>query len=174
MSSFSIVRGGDLSIVFNHDNNMFNIQELSDSIGCKNILSSVVKDPLNGSMYVIKEISDQKWGDIVALVRFGYLLNKSVVKDLIIKCIRLWVEKCDISYNNAGLSISDPIYDTFLFKSYMSVAGDNTDLNRFIVALRSRMLTYDLKSLYLYLAMFMAIDGGILLSEEDLLAALIL
>jgi len=174
MSSFSIIRGGDMSIVFNHDNNMFNIQELSDSIGCKNILSSVVKDPLNGSMYVIKEISDQKWGDIVALVRFGCLLNKSVVKDLIIKCIRLWVEKCDISYNNAGLSISDPIYDTFLFKSYMSVAGDNTDLNRFIVALRSRMLTYDLKSLYLYLAMFMAINGGILLSEEDLLAALIL
>ena len=166
MSSFSIIRGGDMSIVFNHDNNMFNIQELSDSIGCKNILSSVVKDPLNGSMYVIKEISDQKWGDIVALVRFGCLLNKSVVKDLIIKCIRLWVEKCDISYNNAGLSI--------LFKSYMSVAGDNTDLNRFIVALRSRMLTYDLKSLYLYLAMFMAINGGILLSEEDLLAALIL
>lgn len=174
MSSFSIIRGGDMSIVFNHDNNMFNIQELSDSIGCKNILSSVVKDPLNGSMYVIKEISDQKWGDIVALVKFGCLLNKSVVKDLIIKCIRLWVEKCDISYNNAGLSISDPIYDTFLFKSYMSVAGDNTDLNRFIVALRSRMLTYDLKSLYLYLAMFMAINGGILLSEEDLLAALIL
>lgn len=45
MSSFSIIRGGDISIVFNHDNNMFNIQELSDSIGCKNILSSVVKDP---------------------------------------------------------------------------------------------------------------------------------
>lgn len=36
------------------------------------------------------------------------------------------------------------------------------------------MLTYDLKPLYLYLAMFMAINGGILLSEEDLLAALIL
>ena len=88
--------------------------------------------------------------------------------------IRLWVEVCDISYNNVGLSISDPIYSTFLFKSYMSVAGDNTDLNRFIVALRSRMLTYDLKPLYLYLAMFMAINGGILLSEEDLLAALIL
>ena len=33
MSSFSIIRGGDMSIVFNHDNNMFNIQELSDSIG---------------------------------------------------------------------------------------------------------------------------------------------
>ena len=28
MSSFSIIRGGDMSIVFNHDNNMFNIQEL--------------------------------------------------------------------------------------------------------------------------------------------------
>jgi hypothetical protein len=174
MDNLSVIRSGDISIIFNHDNDMFNIQELSDFIGCKNILSSIVKDPLNGAMYVIRDVSGQKWGDIVALVRFGCMLNKSVVKDLIIKCIRLWVEKCDISYNNAGLSISDPIYDTFLFKSYMSVAGDNTDLNRFIVTLRSRMLTYDLKSLYLYLAMFMAINGGILLSEEDLLAALIL
>ena len=174
MSNLIIVRSGDIYVIFNHDNDMFNIQELSDSIGCKNILSYIVKDPLNGAMYVIRDVYGQKWGDIVALVRFGCMLNKSVVKDLIIKCIRLWVEKCDISYNNAGLSISDPIYDTFLFKSYMSVAGDNTDLNRFIVALRSRMLTYDLKSLCLYLAMFMAINGGILLSEEDLLAALIL
>lgn len=174
MDNLSVVRGGDISVIFNHDNDMFNIQELSDSIGCKNVLSSVVKDPLNGSMYVVRDVSGQKWGDIVALVRFGCMLNKSIIKDLIIKSIRLWVEVCDISYNNVGLSISDPIYSTFLFKSYMSVAGDNTDLNRFIVALRSRMLTYDLKSLYLYLAMFMAINGGILLSEEDLLAALIL
>ena len=174
MSSFSIIRGGDMSIVFNHDNNMFNIQELSDSIGCKNILSSVVKDPLNGSMYVIKEISDQKWGDIVALVRFGCMVNKSIVKDLIIKSIRLWVEICDFSYDDTDPSTSDPIYDTFLFKSYMSVAGDNPDLNKFIVSLRRRMLKYDLRSLYLYLAIFMAINGGILLSEDDLLAALIL
>lgn len=36
------------------------------------------------------------------------------------------------------------------------------------------MLKYDLRSLYLYLAIFMAINGGILLSEDDLLAALIL
>ena len=97
MSSFSIVRGGDVFIVFNHDNGMFNIQELSDSIGCKNILSSVVKDPLNGSMYVMKEISDQKWGDIVALVRFGCLLNKSIVKEIIVKSIRLWVYICGMS-----------------------------------------------------------------------------
>lgn len=34
------------------------------------------------------------------------------------------------------------------------------------------MLKYDLRSLYL--AIFMAINGGILLSEDDLLAALIL
>lgn len=61
-----------------------------------------------------------------------------------------------------------------LFKSYMSVAGDNPDLNKFIVSLRGRMLKYDLRSLYLYLAIFMAINGGILLSEDDLLAALIL
>ena len=174
MSSFSIVRGGDVFIVFNHDNGMFNIQELSDSIGCKNILSSVVKDPLNGSMYVIKEISDQKWGDIVALVRFGCLLNKSLVKEIVVKSIRLWVDICGMSYSDIKSSTSDPIYDTFLFKSYMSVAGDNPDLNKFIVSLRGRMLKYDLRSLYLYLAIFMAINGGILLSEDDLLAALIL
>lgn len=174
MSSFSIIRGGDMSIVFNHDNNMFNIQELSDSIGCKNILSSVVKDPLNGSMYVIKEISDQKWGDIVALVRFGCLLNKSLVKEIVVKSIRLWVDICGISYSDIKSSTSDPIYNTFLFKSYMSVAGDNPDLNKFIVSLRGRMLKYDLRSLYLYLAIFMAINGGILLSEDDLLASLIL
>ena len=174
MSSFSIIRGGDISIVFNHDNNMFNIQELSDSIGCKNILSSVVKDPLNGSMYVIKEISDQKWGDIVALVRFGCLLNKSLVKEIVVKSIRLWVDICGMSYSDIKSSTSDPIYNTFLFKSYMSVAGDNPDLNKFIVSLRGRMLKYDLRSLYLYLAIFMAINGGILLSEDDLLASLIL
>ena len=110
MSSFSIIRGGDMSIVFNHDNNMFNIQELSDSIGCKNILSSVVKDPLNGSMYVIKEISDQKWGDIVALVRFGCLLNKSLVKEIVVKSIRLWVDICGMSYSDIKSSTSDPIY----------------------------------------------------------------
>ena len=114
MSSFSIIRGGDMSIVFNHDNNMFNIQELSDSIGCKNILSSVVKDPLNGSMYVIKEISDQKWGDIVALVRFGCLLNKSLVKEIVVKSIRLWVDICGMSYSDIKSSTSDPIYNTFL------------------------------------------------------------
>ena len=174
MSSFSIVRGGDVFIVFNHDNGMFNIQELSDSIGCKNILSSVVKDPLNGSMYVMKEISDQKWGDIVALVRFGCLLNKSIVKEIIVKSIRLWVDICGMSYSDIKSSTSDPIYNTFLFKSYMSVAGDNPDLNKFIVSLRGRMLKYDLRSLYLYLAIFMAINGGILLSEDDLLASLIL
>lgn len=174
MSSFSIIRGGDMSIVFNHDNNMFNIQELSDSIGCKNILSSVVKDPLNGSMYVIKEISDQKWGDIVALVRFGCLLNKSLVKEIVVKSIRLWVDICGMSYSDIKSSTSDPIYNTFLFKSYMSVAGNNPDLNKFIVSLRGRMLKYDLRSLYLYLAIFMAINGGILLSEDDLLASLIL
>lgn len=56
----------------------------------------------------------------------------------------------------------------------MSVAGDNPDLNKFIVSLRGRMLKYDLRSLYLYLAIFMAINGGILLSEDDLLASLIL
>lgn len=174
MSNLSIVRGGDISVVFNHDNGMFNIQELSDSIGCRNILSSVVKDPLNGSMYVIKEISDQKWGDIVALVRFGCLLNKSIIKEIIIRSIRLWVDICGMSYGNIKSSTSDPIYDTFLFKSYMSVAGDNPDLNKFIVSLRGRMLKYDLRSLYLYLAIFMAINGGILLSEDDLLASLIL
>lgn len=174
MSNLIIVRSSDIYVIFNHDNDMFNIQELSDSIGCKSVLSSIVKDPLNGAMYVVKDVSGQKWGDIVALVRFGCMLNKSIIKDLIIRSIRLWVEICDISYNNVGLSISDPIYDTFLFKGYMSVAGDNADLNRFIVSLRSKMLTYDLKSLYLYLSMFMAINGGILLSEEDLLAALIL
>lgn len=128
MSSFSIVRGGDVFIVFNHDNGMFNIQELSDSIGCKNILSSVVKDPLNGSMYVMKEISDQKWGDIVALVRFGCLLNKSIVKEIIVKSIRLWVDICGMSYSDIKSSTSDPIYNTFLFSGYMSLAGDNPDL----------------------------------------------
>ena len=151
-----------------------NIQELSDFIGCKSVLSSIVKDPLNGAMYIVEDVSGQKWGDIVALVRFGCMVNKSIVKDLIIKSIRLWVEICDFSYDDTDPSTSDPIYDTFLFKSYMSVAGDNPDLNKFIVSLRGRMLKYDLRSLYLYLAIFMAINGGILLSEDDLLAALIL
>ena len=102
MDNLSVVRGGDISVIFNHDNDMFNIQELSDSIGCNNVLSSIVKDPLNGSMYVVRDVSGQKWGDIVALVRFGCMLNKSIIKDLIIKSIRLWVEVCDISYNNVG------------------------------------------------------------------------
>ena len=174
MDNLSVVRGGDISVIFNHDNDMFNIQELSDSIGCNNVLSSIVKDPLNGSMYVVRDVSGQKWGDIVALVRFGCMLNKSIIKDLIIKSIRLWVEVCDISYNNVGLSISDPIYNTFLFSGYMSLAGDNPDLKKFIVSLRSRMLRYDLTCLCLYLAMSMAINGGIILSEQDLLDALIL
>ena len=81
MDNLSVVRGGDISVIFNHDNDMFNIQELSDSIGCKNVLSSIVKDPLNGSMYVVRDVSGQKWGDIVALVRFGCMLNKSIIKD---------------------------------------------------------------------------------------------
>lgn len=174
MSNLIIVRSGDIYVIFNHDNDMFNIQELSDFIGCKSVLSSIVKDPLNGAMYIVEDVSGQKWGDIVALVRFGCMVNKSIVKDLIIKSIRLWVEICDFSYDDTDPSTSDPIYDTFLFKSYMSVAGDNPDLNRFIVSLRGRMLKYDLRSLYLYLAIFMAINGGILLSEDDLLAALIL
>lgn len=68
---------------------------------------------------------------------------------------------------------SSMIKELFLFKSYMSVAGNNPDLNKFIVFLRGRMLKYDLRSLYLYLAIFMAINGGILLNEEDLISALI-
>lgn len=56
---------------------MFNIQELSDFIGCKSVLSSIVKDPLNGAMYIVEDVSGQKWGDIVALVRFGCMVNKS-------------------------------------------------------------------------------------------------
>ena len=84
------------------------------------------------------------------------------------------VDICGMSYSDIKSSTSDPIYNTFLFKSYMSVAGDNPDLNKFIVSLRGRMLKYDLRSLYLYLAIFMAINGGILLSEDDLLASLIL
>ena len=56
----------------------------------------------------------------------------------------------------------------------MSLAGDNPDLKKFIVSLRSRMLRYDLTCLCLYLAMSMAINGGIILSEQDLLNALIL
>lgn len=174
MDNLSVVRGGDISVIFNHDNDMFNIQELSDSIGCNNVLSSIVKDPLNGSMYVVRDVSGQKWGDIVALVRFGCLLNKSLVKEIVVKSIRLWVDICGMSYSDIKSSTSDPIYNTFLFKSYMSVAGDNPDLNKFIVSLRGRMLKYDLRSLYLYLAIFMAINGGILLSEDDLLASLIL
>lgn len=71
-------------------------------------------------------------------------------------------------------STSDPIYNTFLFSGYMSLAGDNPDLKKFIVSLRSRMLRYDLTCLCLYLAMSMAINGGIILSEQDLLDALIL
>ena len=173
MSNLIIVRSGDIYVIFNHDNDMFNIQDLSDSIGCKSVLSSIVKDPLNGAMYVVKDISGQKWGDIVALVRLCCMVNKSIVKDLIIKSIRLWVEICDFPYDDTDQSTSDTIYDTFLFKSYMSVAGNNPDLNKFIVFLRGRMLKYDLRSLYLYLAIFMAINGGILLNEEDLISALI-
>ena len=135
-------------------------------------LSSIVKDPLNGAMYIVEDVSGQKWGDIVALVRFGCMVNKSIVKDLIIKSIRLWVEICDFSYDDTDPSTSDPIYDTFLFKSYMSVAGDNPDLNKFIVSLRGRMLKYDLRSLYLYLAIFMAINGGILLARTIFLPLL--
>ena len=134
----------------------------------------ILKDPLNGSMYVIKEISDQKWGDIVALVRFGCLLNKSLVKEIVVKSIRLWVDICGMSYSDIKSSTSDPIYNTFLFSGYMSLAGDNPDLKKFIVSLRSRMLRYDLTCLCLYLAMSMAINGGIILSEQDLLDALIL
>lgn len=122
----------------------------------------------------LKEISDQKWGDIVALVRFGCLLNKSIVKEIIVKSIRLWVDICGMSYSDIKSSTSDPIYNTFLFSGYMSLAGDNPDLKKFIVSLRSRMLRYDLTCLCLYLAMSMAINGGIILSEQDLLDALIL
>ena len=71
MSNLIIVRSGDIYVIFNHDNDMFNIQELSDFIGCKSVLSSIVKDPLNGAMYIVEDVSGQKWGDIVALVRFG-------------------------------------------------------------------------------------------------------
>lgn len=174
MSNLIIVRSGDIYVIFNHDNDMFNIQDLSDSIGCKSVLSSIVKDPLNGAMYVVKDISGQKWGDIVALVRLCCMVNKSIVKDLIIKSIRLWVEICDFPYDDTDPSTSDPIYNTFLFSGYMSLAGDNPDLKKFIVSLRSRMLRYDLTCLCLYLAMSMAINGGIILSEQDLLDALIL
>ena len=51
MSNLIIVRSGDIYVIFNHDNDMFNIQDLSDSIGCKSVLSSIVKDPLNGIVY---------------------------------------------------------------------------------------------------------------------------
>lgn len=34
MSNLIIVRSGDIYVIFNHDNDMFNIQELSDFIGC--------------------------------------------------------------------------------------------------------------------------------------------
>ena len=71
MDNLSVVRGGDISVIFNHDNDMFNIQELSDSIGCNNVLSSIVKDPLNGSMYVVRDVSGQKWGDIVTGKQIG-------------------------------------------------------------------------------------------------------
>lgn len=77
--------------------------------------------------------------------------------------VHLW---CKVIYNH--------LYNTFLFSGYMSLAGDNPDLKKFIVSLRSRMLRYDLTCLCLYLAMSMAINGGIILSEQDLLDALIL
>lgn len=38
MSNLIIVRSGDIYVIFNHDNDMFNIQELSDFIGCKSVL----------------------------------------------------------------------------------------------------------------------------------------
>lgn len=102
------------------------------------------------------------------------MLNKSLVKEIVVKSIRLWVDICGMSYSDIKSSTSDPIYNTFLFSGYMSLAGDNPDLKKFIVSLRSRMLRYDLTCLCLYLAMSMAINGGIILSEQDLLDALIL
>lgn len=111
---------------------------------------------------------------VMIMVNIINTRSASKIRKMIDSDIRLWVEICDFSYDDTDPSTSDPIYDTFLFKSYMSVAGDNPDLNKFIVSLRGRMLKYDLRSLYLYLAIFMAINGGILLSEDDLLAALIL
>jgi len=122
----------------------------------------------------LRSISVDTKGNVAALVRFGCLLNKSIVKEIIIKSIRLWVDICDIPYSDIKSSTSDPIYNTFLFSGYMSLAGDNPDLNKFIVSLRSKMLRYDLRCLCLYLAMSMAINGGIILSEQDLLDALIL
>ena len=62
MSNLIIVRSGDIYVIFNHDNDMFNIQDLSDSIGCKSVLSSIVKDPLNGAMYVVNDISGHNCG----------------------------------------------------------------------------------------------------------------
>lgn len=82
--------------------------------------------------------------------------------------------RINIYYFTLGVKLYIITYNTFLFSGYMSLAGDNPDLKKFIVSLRSRMLRYDLTCLCLYLAMSMAINGGIILSEQDLLDALIL
>lgn len=71
----------------------------------------------------------------MALVRFGCLLNKSIVKEIIVKSIRLWVDICGMSYSDIKSSTSDPIYNTFLFSGYMSLAGDNLTLKSLLYLL---------------------------------------